>query len=65
MYDLGIQFALVQNADVFQLILDFSDPALDDGLIVLGFVVLTVFRQVAEGQRHLDFLGDLLAFDGF
>ena len=45
--------------------LEFVDPGLHFALFGLGFVVLSVFRKVTEGESDFDFLRHFGTADGF
>ena len=59
----GVDRLLVDDARPPQPFLELGDPLLEQGLLVLGVVVLGVLGDVAELARLLDPLGDLAALD--
>ena len=61
---LGVDLLLVDDRRAAQPLLELGDPLLEQGLLVLGVVVLGVLRDVAELARLLDPLGDLATLDG-
>ena len=56
---LGV-LCLVNNDGVGENIFNLGDAAIKLGLLVLGFVIFAVLREVAERTRLLDLLGDFL-----
>src|SRR5690606_25126367 len=55
---------LIDDAGIAEHALQGRDAPLDEGLLVLGVIVLGVFRDIAELQRLLDAGGDLPPLDG-
>ena len=62
---LAAHLALVQDADVLELGLQFGDACFQGSLVVLGLVVFAVFGQVTEAAGHADLLGGLVTAGGF
>ena len=62
--DVGVDVLLVDDGRAAHPLLELGDPLLEQGLLVLGVVVLGVLHDVAELARLLDPLGDLAALDG-
>ena len=61
---LEVDLLRVDDARPAQPLLELGDPLLEQGLLVLGVVVLGVLGDVAELPRLLDPRGDLAALDG-
>ena len=60
----GVDLGVLDDPSAAQLLLQQPDAVLEQGLLVLGVVVLGVLADVAELARLTDALGYLFALDG-
>ena len=63
-HPVGVDLGVLDDPGPAQLLLEQADAMLEQGLLVLGVVVLGVLADVAELARRSDALGHLFTLDG-
>lgn len=61
----GAKLVFVKDNNIFKHYFKVGNACFNNGLLVFCFIIFAVFRKVAKGTGNTNFIGNLLAANGF